>query len=314
MIEFVELKVFDFVSYIVDLTEDDERWLTIAVRSRFVVSPFSIVDESSSALNVLASMNAKDVLIISSQSFLSTFETTSSSQSESASIFSSSLTRSKRTIKNSLSLSNDLSEIDRISLDIAEFVDLSRNIDSSNLKVSNIVEEKRVRKSKKIANLAVVSSLDIYSSLDISLIDIVVSKNANSNEIKNIYSTFAVIIKSTRLHRDSLSSSSKLWRDMLRHSHAKDFQKATEFEYQTLIKMSIFTEVFKALNQKLLLLIWMFIYKFDLARFLIRYKARLIVREDLKEVTTEDVYAATLIIKIFRYLMTLTFAFDLQTK
>jgi hypothetical protein len=37
---------------------------------------------------------------------------------------------------------------------------------------------------------------------------------------------------------------------MLKHSHAKDFQKATEFEYQTLIKMSIFTEVLKALDQK----------------------------------------------------------------
>jgi hypothetical protein len=58
----------------------------------------------------------------------------------------------------------------------------------------------------------------------------------------------------------------------------------------------------------------MFIYKFDLVRFLIRYKARLIIREDLKEVTTKDVYAATLIIKIFRCLMILTFAFDLQTR
>jgi hypothetical protein len=223
MIEFVKLKVFDLVSYIVDLIEDDERWSTIVIRNRFVVSSFSIVDESSSALNVLASMSAKNVFIILSQSSLSTLETTSSFQSESASIFSSSLTRDKRAIKDSLSLSNDLSEIDRTSLDIAELVDLSRNIDSSNLKVSNIVEEKRVRKSKKIANLAVVSLLDIYSSLEISFIDIVVSKNANSNEMKNIYSTFAVITKSTRLHRDSLLSFSKLWRDMLRHSHVKDF-------------------------------------------------------------------------------------------
>jgi hypothetical protein len=57
-----------------------------------------------------------------------------------------------------------------------------------------------------------------------------------------------------------------------------------------------------------------FIYKFDLARFLIKYKARLIVREDLKEITTKDVYVFTLIIKIFRCLMILTFVFDLQTK
>jgi hypothetical protein len=226
MIEFVELKVFDIVSYIVDLIKDNERWLTIVIHSRLVISFSSFsIDENLSALNVLASISANDVLIISSQSFFSILETTSSSQLKSTSIISlSSLTtRDKRTIKDSLSLSNDLSEIDRTSFDIAEFVDLSRNIDSSNLKVSNIVEEKRVKKSKKIAKLAVVSSLDIYSLLDISFINIVVSKNTNSNEMKNIYSTFTVITKSTRLHQDNFLSSLKLWRDMLRHSHAKDF-------------------------------------------------------------------------------------------
>jgi hypothetical protein len=141
------------------------------------------------------------------------------------------MTRDKQAIKNSLSLSNDLSDIDRTFLDVAEHADLSRKIDSLNLKVSNIVEEKRVRKSRKIANLAVASLLAIYSSLDISFINIIVSKNTNSNEMKNIYSTFAVITKSTRLHRDSLFLSSKLWRGMLRHSYAKDFWEVIEFEY-----------------------------------------------------------------------------------
>jgi hypothetical protein len=101
---------------------------------------------------------------------------------------------------------------------------------------------------------------------------------------------------------------------MLRHSHAKDFYKAIEFEYQILIKMNTFTIVLKTLDQKSLSLMWVFIYIFDLARFLIRYKTRLIVREDLKEVTTEDVYVSTLTIKIFKCLMILTFVFDLQTR
>jgi hypothetical protein len=198
MIEFVKLKVFDLVSYIVDLTEDDERWLTIAIRSLLVVSFSSFsIDESSSAINVLASMSAKDALIISSQSSLSTLETTFLLQSASIILSSSLSTRDKRAIKNSLSLSNDLSKIDRTSFDIAELVDLSKNIDSSKLNVSNIIEDKRVRKSKQTANL--VALFDIVASLDI-----IVSKNANLNEMKNIYSIFAVIIKSTRLHRDSL--------------------------------------------------------------------------------------------------------------
>jgi hypothetical protein len=209
---------------------------------------------------MLALMNAKNVLIISSQSFFLILEITSSSQSTSI-ISSSSSTRDKRAIKDSLLLSNNLLEIDRISLDIAELVDLNKNIDSLKLNVSNIVEDKRVRKSKQTANL--VASLEI-----------IVSKKINSNKIKKIYSTFAIIIKSTRLHLDNLLSSSKLWRDMLRHSHAEDFQKVVEFEYQTLIKMSIFNVVLKALDQKSLSLIWVFIYKFDLARFLIRSKTR----------------------------------------
>jgi hypothetical protein len=168
-------------------------------------------------------MSAKNVLIISSQSFLSTLETTSSSQSESASIISSSSssTRDKRAIKHSLSLSNDLSEIDRTSLDIAELVELSRDIDSSNLKVSNIVEEKRVRKPKKTANLAVAPSLDIGTvASKMKDIDTVASK------IKDIYSTFAVTTRLTRLHRDSLPPPPKLWRGTLRHPHAEGFQKA----------------------------------------------------------------------------------------
>ena len=97
-------------------------------------------------------------------------------------------------------ISNDLLEIDQTSLDIAESIsntiDFSRNIESAKLDVSNIIEEKRVRKSKKFANLA--ASLDIVSKekelKNTSLIN---------DEIKKVYSIFAVIIRSTRLHRVS---------------------------------------------------------------------------------------------------------------
>jgi hypothetical protein len=78
MIEFVKLKVFDLVSYIIDLTKNDEWWLTIVIRSRFAVSSFSIVDESLSALKMLALMSAKNVLIISSKSSLLILEIISS--------------------------------------------------------------------------------------------------------------------------------------------------------------------------------------------------------------------------------------------
>ena len=59
---------------------------------------------------------------------------------------------------------------------------------------------------------------------------------------------------------------------------------------------------------------WIFTYKIDENNFLHKYKARFVVRGDFQELNTQDVYAATLIFKIFRSLMTLMTAFDLKTR
>jgi hypothetical protein len=57
----------------------------------------------------------------------------------------------------------------------------------------------------------------------------------------------------------------------------------------------------------------MFKYKFDEDDYLIKYKIRLCVREDLQRID-QDTYAAILIARIFRALMTLAAAFDLKTR
>ena len=57
----------------------------------------------------------------------------------------------------------------------------------------------------------------------------------------------------------------------------------------------------------------MFIYKIDDNGFLKKYKACLMMRGDFQKSDIQNVYAATLTFKIFRFFMTLIAVFDLQT-
>jgi len=55
---------------------------------------------------------------------------------------------------------------------------------------------------------------------------------------------------------------------------------------------------------------WVYTYKFDEDGYLIKFKARLVVRGDLDKACT-DTYAATLAIKHFRALIALAAAYGL---
>lgn len=59
-------------------------------------------------------------------------------------------------------------------------------------------------------------------------------------------------------------------------------------------------------------LLWVFAYKFDEDGYLIKCKAHLCVRGD-EQITYADTYAATLAARVFRFLMAITAAFDLET-
>ena len=65
---------------------------------------------------------------------------------------------------------------------------------------------------------------------------------------------------------------------------------------------------------QLIFLKWVFIYKYDADGFLIKHKARLIVRGDMQKMDNQDVYAATLTFKMFRTLVALMTAFSLETR
>ena len=58
---------------------------------------------------------------------------------------------------------------------------------------------------------------------------------------------------------------------------------------------------------------FIFKYKFNEDDFLTKYKARLIVRSDQQTIQS-DIYAAILAARIFRVLMTIVAAFELETR
>jgi hypothetical protein len=68
-------------------------------------------------------------------------------------------------------------------------------------------------------------------------------------------------------------------------------------------------------DYKLISLKWIFIYKFDSNDFLFKYKARIVIRDDLQKVNNaQNVYVATLASKIFRMMMTLVVDFHLKIR
>ena len=58
---------------------------------------------------------------------------------------------------------------------------------------------------------------------------------------------------------------------------------------------------------------WIFTYKINENDYFSKYKTRLTVKNDFQKFDIQNVYAATLTIKIFKFLMTLMIAFGLKT-
>jgi hypothetical protein len=68
-------------------------------------------------------------------------------------------------------------------------------------------------------------------------------------------------------------------------------------------------------DYKLISLKWIFIYKFDSNDFLFKYKARIVIRDDLQKINNaQNVYAATFASKIFCMMMTLIVDFHFKIR
>jgi hypothetical protein len=126
------------------------------------------------------------------------------------------------------------------------------------------------------------------------------------------YAAFSAGRAMPKIHRDSLPTAPRNWKDMQAHPHAKEFRAAAQKEHDDLLRKKVFEYVNSGYSeQKPLPLMWVFTYKFDPDGFLIKHKARLCARGDLQE-TTDETYAATLAAQTFRFMMAIAAYFDLE--
>ncbi len=183
----------------------------------------------------------------------------------------------------------------------------SRNI-NSRINVVNIVQKKRVRKfSKDFANTTWINEKMKKIFVFHTAMMIVFNTKTSEFEIKTT--------SSFKFHISNLSKSSLHWKVMLRHSHAEKFLKAAQMKYDVIETKKTWKIVDKRDDYKLISLKWVFIYKSDSNDFLFKYKARIVIRDDLQKVNNaQNVYAATFASKIFRMMMTFVADFHFKIK
>jgi hypothetical protein len=89
---------------------------------------------------------------------------------------------------------------------------------------------------------------------------------------------------SNRIHISTLFSSSKHWQTMLKHSHENEFRKVAQLEYEVFESYDtweIMNTSSLSDHQKIFSFIWTFIYKNDSNDYLIKYKVRIMIKDDL---------------------------------
>ncbi len=175
---------------------------------------------------------------------------------------------------------------------------ISRNI---NFRIDeiNIVKKKRIRRSSKDFANTIWTSEKMTKILVFHTAIMIVFNTRTSKLVIKTTSSF-------KFHISNLSKSFLHWRAMLRHLHVERFLKAAQMKYDVIETKRIWKIVDKRDDYKLISLKWIFIYKSDFDDFLFKYKARIVIRNDLQKVNNaQNVYAATLASKIFCMMMTL---------
>ncbi len=203
----------------------------------------------------------------------------------------------------SSNLSNDLLKTENAFLNVLTSKDISFRIDEI-----NIVKKKKIRRSSKdFANTTWTSEKMTKILLFHTAMMIIFNTKASKFVIKTT--------SSSKFHISNLSKLSLHWRTMLRHLHAERFLKAAQMKYDVIETKRIWKIVDKKNDYKLISLKWIFTYKSDFDDFLFKYKARIVIRDDLQKVNNaQNVYAATLASKIFRMIMTFVADFHLKIR
>ena len=130
-------------------------------------------------------------------------------------------------------------------------------------------------------------------------------------------SLFIVASKNIKLHKNNLSSKSKYYKNMIKHSLASRFVQIIFTKIEILQLKDTWKQMSHHHAQKtkktLILITWIFKYKLDIENFLIKYKAHLCAKDNLQSIK-QNVYAATLTYKIFRTFMTIINVWNLKTR
>ncbi|KAJ6187229.1 hypothetical protein N7519_002137 [Penicillium mononematosum] len=105
------------------------------------------------------------------------------------------------------------------------------------------------------------------------------------------------------------------WNEVKSYLYAKDFIAVAEFEIDMLRRKETFSQVPipNIRTTQILLLKWVFIYKFDADGVLDKFKARICVRGDLQWMTPEEKRAAILAVKIARAVFSMAARYSLIT-
>ncbi len=351
---FVQFRIYSVKSTVdFDLNSDEKKWLKTSIRDRLMLKnrkeraiensinqtaemmkkSVQMNDDSEQLSTSFESLSSQHVSsqIISLRSGLTEDDRISRFQSEDAedAVESSNVTIRRKNKRKKSQLfefdqfsQSDLSAIDQTSLDVTKIqIDLkefhsSRNIESADLNQTNILssEKKRTRKSTSRYAQIVWENEEMrkFSSFHATfMIELIKSTYVNQSNQLNLDQ----LNSKNRSHISNLSFSSAHWRAMLRHPHAEKFRKAAQIEYDAIENRDTWQIVNRLdENQQIISLKWIFIYKTDSNDYLIKYKVRIMIRDDLQMIDSQDVYAITLASKMFRILMTLVAAFDLKTR
>ena len=119
-----------------------------------------------------------------------------------------------------------------------------------------------------------------------------------------------------RTHQNDLPKAPRLWSDLERHPYGTHFIQDARSEIANLESRNCWRQVeISEARSKAIPLKWVFTYKVDPDGFVLRCKARIVVRGDLQEKESIiSTYAATLAARSFRVAIAITAHFDLEIK
>lgn len=181
---------------------------------------------------------------------------------------------------------------------------------SADISTENIVEEPRRRQPNSryggmFGFSSQVSLLDgEFSTFQLSL----------QNATQPIPLTANSATVQPRIHRSKLPTAPRAWRNLAHHPHRDQFMTACGTELSKIRERGTYKEAILPPGQRATPLMWVFDYKFDDSGYLVKHKARLVVRGDLVPPNGKRTHSDTLAARTARVMFALMAYFDLDAR